>query len=134
MENDTSICGGTQAARHCSLLLSPVVQNDIVEQLRLVQPARFVHGFRRANVAIEVVEIAPSLRASPAAWWREFWILPSWKPALGRSWTSRPTPIFRRAAAAMKSNWASVCKRCRRSRTPGLEACCWRSRIDPSYA
>jgi len=31
--------------------------------LRLAQPARFVHGFRRANIAIEVVEIAPSQRA-----------------------------------------------------------------------
>jgi superfamily II DNA helicase RecQ len=42
---------------------TPVVQNDIAEQLKLVQPHRFVHGFRRANVAIEVVEIAPSQRA-----------------------------------------------------------------------
>lgn len=46
---------------------TPVVQNDIVEQLGLVQPARFVHGFRRANIAIEVVEIAPSLRAEVAS-------------------------------------------------------------------
>ena len=42
---------------------TPIVQNDIVEQLGLAQPARFVHGFRRANIAIEVVEIAPSQRA-----------------------------------------------------------------------
>jgi superfamily II DNA helicase RecQ len=41
----------------------PIVQNDIAEQLRLQQPHRFVHGFRRANIAIEVVEIAPSQRA-----------------------------------------------------------------------
>jgi RecQ family ATP-dependent DNA helicase len=46
---------------------TPVVQNDIVEQLGLVRPARFVHGFRRANIAIEVVEIAPSLRAEVAS-------------------------------------------------------------------
>ena len=45
---------------------TPVVQNDIVKQLGLVQPARFVHGFRRANIAIEVVEIAPSQRAALA--------------------------------------------------------------------
>jgi len=37
---------------------TPVVQNDIVEQLGLAWPARFVHGFRRGNIAIEVVEIA----------------------------------------------------------------------------
>ena len=41
---------------------TPIVQNDIAEQLGLAQPVRFVHGFRRANVAIEVVEIAPSQR------------------------------------------------------------------------
>ena len=32
----------------------------------LAQPARFIHGFRRANIAIEVVEIAPSQRAELA--------------------------------------------------------------------
>jgi DNA topoisomerase-3 len=42
---------------------TPIVQNDIAEQLGLVKPDRFVHGFRRANIAIEVVEIAPSQRA-----------------------------------------------------------------------
>jgi DNA topoisomerase-3 len=42
---------------------TPVVQNDIVEQLGLAQSNRFVHGFRRDNIAIEVVEIAPSQRA-----------------------------------------------------------------------
>ncbi len=41
---------------------TPVVQNDIAEQLGLAQSDRFVHGFRRANLAIEVVEIAPSQR------------------------------------------------------------------------
>ena len=46
---------------------TPIVQNDIAEQLRLAQPARFVHGFRRANIAIEVVEIAPSQRAELAS-------------------------------------------------------------------
>jgi len=41
---------------------TPVVQNDIVEQLGLTQSKRFVHGFRRDNLAIEVVETAPSQR------------------------------------------------------------------------
>jgi superfamily II DNA helicase RecQ len=45
---------------------TPVVQNDIVEQLGLAQTNRFVHGFRRDNLAIEVVEIAPSQRAELA--------------------------------------------------------------------
>ena len=43
---------------------TPVVQNDIGEQLELAQPVRFVHGFRRSNIAIEIVEIAPAERAT----------------------------------------------------------------------
>jgi RecQ family ATP-dependent DNA helicase len=42
---------------------TPPVQDDIVEQLGLARPARFIHGFRRANIAIEVVEVAPSERS-----------------------------------------------------------------------
>ncbi len=42
---------------------TPPVQDDIVEQLGLARPERFIHGFRRANIAIEIVEIAPSERA-----------------------------------------------------------------------
>jgi RecQ family ATP-dependent DNA helicase len=41
---------------------TPIVQDDITEQLGLLRPARLVHGFRRANLAIEVVEITPSER------------------------------------------------------------------------
>jgi superfamily II DNA helicase RecQ len=36
---------------------TPIVQNDIVSQLGLVDAARFIHGFRRENLAIEVVEV-----------------------------------------------------------------------------
>jgi superfamily II DNA helicase RecQ len=45
---------------------TPLVQDDICAQLGLAQPARFIHGFRRANLAIEVLEIAPSRRAELA--------------------------------------------------------------------
>ncbi|MBV8552620.1 MAG: DNA topoisomerase 3 [Acidobacteriaceae bacterium] len=41
---------------------TPLVQRDIGEQLGLMQPARFIHGFRRDNIAIEIVEAAPSQR------------------------------------------------------------------------
>jgi superfamily II DNA helicase RecQ len=41
-----------------------IVQNDIAQQLGLLHPARFVHGFRRSNIAIEVVEVGPSQRAA----------------------------------------------------------------------
>jgi len=36
---------------------TPIVQNDIINQLHLLEPARFIHGFRRENLAIEVVEV-----------------------------------------------------------------------------
>src|ERR1700674_711284 len=45
---------------------TPLVQDDIAQQLGLVRPARFIHGFRRANLAIEAVEVAPSQRAALA--------------------------------------------------------------------
>jgi DNA topoisomerase-3 len=41
---------------------TPLVQDDIVAQLGLADARRFIHGFRRTNIAIEVVELAPSLR------------------------------------------------------------------------
>ncbi|HEX3880393.1 MAG TPA: ATP-dependent DNA helicase RecQ [Bryobacteraceae bacterium] len=42
---------------------TPAVQADIVAQLGMVRPARFIHGFRRENLAIEVVEISIPQRA-----------------------------------------------------------------------
>ena len=48
---------------------TPLVQDDIVEQLGLARPQRFICGFRRANLAIEVVRMTPRgrLRAIEAA-------------------------------------------------------------------
>jgi len=37
---------------------TPAVQADIVAQLGMVAPAHFIHGFRRDNLAIEVVELS----------------------------------------------------------------------------
>ena len=45
---------------------TPLVQGDISEQLGLDQPGRFIHGFRRDNIAVEVVEVAPSARVALA--------------------------------------------------------------------
>jgi RecQ family ATP-dependent DNA helicase len=42
---------------------TPVVQNDIVDQLGLKPVARFIHGFRRDNLAIEAVEVSKPRRA-----------------------------------------------------------------------
>ncbi len=44
---------------------TPRVQQDIVEQLGLDDCERSIHGFRRENLEIELVELVPSLR--PAA-------------------------------------------------------------------
>ncbi len=41
---------------------TPIVQNDIALQLGLAQAAHFIQGFRRDNLAVEVVEVPPSAR------------------------------------------------------------------------
>jgi DNA topoisomerase-3 len=41
---------------------TPRVQKDIIEQLGLAEAQRFIHGFRRTNIGIELVEMKPSLR------------------------------------------------------------------------
>jgi DNA topoisomerase-3 len=43
---------------------TPLVQDDIAEQLGLAHAARFIHGFRRENLAVEVIEVAPSQRSA----------------------------------------------------------------------
>ncbi len=42
---------------------TPAVQDDIVAQLGLDHCERFIHGFRRTNIAVEVVEKGPADRA-----------------------------------------------------------------------
>jgi superfamily II DNA helicase RecQ len=58
---------------------TPLVQRDIAEQLHLERPARMVHGFRRDNIAIEVVEVPPASRSALA---REILKLPERRPAI----------------------------------------------------
>ena len=41
---------------------TPLVQDDIVQQLGVPGARRYVHGFRRTNIAIEVVELMPGQR------------------------------------------------------------------------
>jgi RecQ family ATP-dependent DNA helicase len=45
---------------------TPVVQNDILEQLGLQDAERFIHGFRRNNLAIEAVEVPKPMRTERA--------------------------------------------------------------------
>ncbi len=58
---------------------TPIVQRDIRDQLGLVEPASFIHGFRRSNIAIEVVETSPSQRPDLA---RELLADPDRRPAI----------------------------------------------------
>jgi DNA topoisomerase-3 len=46
---------------------TPEVQTDILAQLGLVDAARFIHGFRRENLAIEVLEKSPDARIEAAS-------------------------------------------------------------------
>lgn len=46
---------------------TPRVQDDIVAQLRLQEPRRLIHGFRRTNIAMEIVECSPKGRRELAA-------------------------------------------------------------------
>ena len=43
------------------------MQADILAQLGMVQPVKFIHGFRRENLAIEVVEVPVPQRAGAIA-------------------------------------------------------------------
>lgn len=45
---------------------TPIVQKDITTQLGIPQAKLFIHGFRRTNIAIEIVEIAPNSRTDLA--------------------------------------------------------------------
>jgi RecQ family ATP-dependent DNA helicase len=46
---------------------TPAVQADILAQLGMVKPVKFIHGFRRENLAIEVVELPVPERAGAIA-------------------------------------------------------------------
>jgi DNA topoisomerase III len=45
---------------------TPLVQDDIATQLGLERPIRFIHGFRRTNIGIEVLEVGPAERTAVA--------------------------------------------------------------------
>ncbi|HXZ84824.1 MAG TPA: ATP-dependent DNA helicase RecQ [Myxococcota bacterium] len=45
---------------------TPLVQRDIAEQLGIEKAGRYIHGFRRTNLALELVETPPSARDSAA--------------------------------------------------------------------
>jgi ATP-dependent DNA helicase RecQ len=58
---------------------TPMVQRDIVTQLALAEPALYIHGFRRENLAVEVVELSKPERAEFIA---EFLEVEARRPAI----------------------------------------------------
>src|SRR5258708_16669671 len=74
-----------------------LVQSDIATQLGLTEPAHFIHGFRRENIGIELVEALPSQRPQFA---REILLEDKHRPAI----VYTPT---RKQADALAEQWAS---------------------------
>ena len=60
---------------------TPAVQRDILTQLHLTQAKKFIHGFRRHNLSIEVVEVPMPMRGDMIA-------------SLLKNPTHRPTIIY----------------------------------------
>src|SRR5664280_829540 len=75
---------------------TPLVQNDIANQLALTEPTHFIHGFRRENIGIEIVEALPSQRPSLA---RQILIETKHRPAI----VYAPT---RKQADSLAKEWA----------------------------
>jgi DNA topoisomerase III len=79
---------------------TPLVQKDIATQLGLIEPTHFIHGFRRENIGIEIVEALPSQRPSLA---REILSEPNHRPAI----VYAPT---RKQAESLAEEWAGEFK------------------------
>lgn len=58
---------------------TPTVQRDILTQLGLQNARKFIHGFRRSNIAIEVTEVPQPMRGDKIA---ELLTDPSHRPAI----------------------------------------------------
>ncbi|HYH45070.1 MAG TPA: ATP-dependent DNA helicase RecQ, partial [Thermoanaerobaculia bacterium] len=58
---------------------TPVVQDDIAGQLGLAGLERYIHGFRRTNIAVEVAELRPSERRETV---RRLLAAPERRPAI----------------------------------------------------
>ncbi len=54
--------GGETPVIALTATATPLVQDDIAEQLGTPAAGRFIHGFRRHNIAVEAVEMRPSRR------------------------------------------------------------------------
>jgi DNA topoisomerase-3 len=75
---------------------TPIVQDDILEQLGLPDAERSIHGFRRDNLALEVVEISPGERAEAT---RSLLGAPGRRPAIVYTSTRKSTEDLARELA-----------------------------------
>ncbi len=76
---------------------TPDVQDDIVAQLGLDRAQRFIHGFRRTNIGVEVVEKSPSGRADAVL---ELLSLPARRPAIVYAPTRREAESLAQSLSA----------------------------------
>jgi DNA topoisomerase-3 len=76
---------------------TPRVQDDIAAQLHLA-PLRFIHGFRRENLAIEVARLLPSRRGEAA---ERLLADPARRPAIVYAPTRRETEALAEALATV---------------------------------
>jgi RecQ family ATP-dependent DNA helicase len=60
---DKDPSAGTTPVIALTATATPTVQADILAQLGMVKPAKFIHGFRRENLGLEVVEVPVPERA-----------------------------------------------------------------------
>ena len=81
---------------------TPLVQNDIIEQLGLSAAERFIHGFRRPNIAVEVVEVPQGERSDLA---RELLQDAARRPAIVYVPTRREADSF---AAELKQDYPAA--------------------------
>jgi DNA topoisomerase III len=81
---------------------TPVVQNDIADQLGLGEGGKFIQGFRRDNIAIEVMEAAPGERANLA---RQLLQDPDRRPAIVYAPTRKQAEEL---AAVLKSSLSAA--------------------------
>ena len=70
---------------------TPMVQSDIAAQLGLTEPKHFIHGFRRENIGIEIVEALPSQRPQLA---REILLEARHRPAIAYAPTRKQADIL----------------------------------------
>lgn len=76
---------------------TPLVQNDILQQLGMTDADRFIHGFRRTNIAVEVTELKPSERLEAV---RRVLADPACRPAIVYTATRKETEALSAVLAA----------------------------------